>query len=129
MTRQILSRLTSYDLSESNAKQNTVYLRVKDNRGLSERGIRIHNVTVEKILPILIEDLKTRGLQGSWRVEDPPLTTQLVALAKRLDPLSLPKPSCQKCGKDLEVGQEIISLGTKGRRRHYHSLCYESTFH
>jgi hypothetical protein len=55
MTRQILSRLMSYDLRESDAKQNTVYLRLRDGRG-HDIGITVYGTSPEELLPFLIQN-------------------------------------------------------------------------
>jgi hypothetical protein len=108
------------------SRQNTVYLRQSDFRG-HDRGITVYNVTVEKILPILIEALKTAGYEGSWRIEEPPLTTQFLATVKRFDPVSLPK--CHKCKQPLKIGNKVVSIKTEGRPKIYHEDCCSMTLH
>ena len=129
MTSNILSRLSTPNLRDRlTAKQDRVYLRLSDGKG-HDLAIIVYDTSPEQLVSFLVQSLKTGGYQGSWRVEDPSLTTQFMAVVKSFHAASLPKPCCHKCGKDLLIGQEIISVGTKGKGRHYHSLCYESTFH
>jgi hypothetical protein len=128
MTRTILARLASPNLRDRfTAREDRVYLRLSDFRG-HDIGITVYGTSPEQLLPFLVQSLKTAGYQGSWRVEDPPLTTQLVALVKSLDPV--PKPCCVRCGKNLLIGQKIISVkGGLSRRKIYHESCYLSTLH
>jgi len=127
MTKNILARLMSPNLRDRfTAREDRVYLRLSDCRG-HDIEIIICGTSPQEILPFLISSLKTAGYQGSWRVEDPSLTTQFMALVRSFEPIPN-KPCCHKCQQPLQIGQEIISVGTN-KSRHYHSLCYESTFH
>lgn len=137
MTRRILGILRSYNLREQFAARQVplktiVHLALDEFTGKKHyrveghgRGITVYNATVEKILPIVIEALKTAGYYGSWGVEDPPLTTQILTTLRSFDPL--PKePYCHRCKQPLKVGDEVISIHTEYRNHIYHVSCYES---
>jgi hypothetical protein len=128
MKRAVLAQLTSY--SESNTRYNKVYLGLRGCRGNGRynRGITVYGTSPEQLLLFLIQALKTAGYQGSWRVEDPSLTTQFVATVKSFDPIPK-KPCCPKCQKPLLIGDEVVSVETQHRSRVYHIGCYESTLH
>ena len=102
-------------------------MRLRDGKG-SDKGVTIYNATIEKLLPFLIQSLKTAGYQGSWRVEDPSLTTQLLETVKSFDPIPN-KPCCHTCHEPLKIGDHVISIRTGGSPNQYHKACYERTLH
>jgi hypothetical protein len=127
MTANILARLSTPNLRDRlTPKQDRVYLRLSDGKG-HDVGIVVYDTSPEQLLPFLISSLKAAGYKGSYRKEDPSFTTQFLSVVRSFEPKPN-KPCCHKCQQPLEIGQEIISVGTN-KPRHFHSLCYESTFH
>jgi len=127
MTNTVLGILTGYSLRDLfKARPDRLYLRLRDGTG-RDRGVTVYNATIEKLLPFLIQSLKTAGYQGTWRIEDPPLT-QFLEAVRSFDPIPN-KPSCHKCGEALLTGQKVISIKSEHRHRIYHESCYESTLH
>lgn len=127
MTANILARLMTPNLKDRlTPKQNRVYLRLSDKKG-HDLAIVVYDTSPEPLASFLVQSLKTAGYQGSWRVEDPSLSTQFMAVVRSFSPVSLPKPCCHKCQQPLEIGQEIISIGTN-KPRHYHAKCYQDLF-
>ena len=127
MTANILARLSTPNLRDRlTPKEDRVYLRLSDGRG-HDVGIIVSHSSPEEILPFLISALKTAGYEGSYRIEDPSLRTQFTALLKSLEPIPN-KPSCHKCQKAFRIGDEVVSIGTKGKPKHFHSECYRDLF-
>ena len=143
MTREILAHMETYTLrqyfSATQQKQlvgeNLVHICLKEYEGnpihnkIREEHTHTHGKSilvlkgsVQEILPILIRALQNAGYEGKVGEQQETFTTKLLNTLRSFDPT----PHCFRCNQPILEGQEIISVKTRGRRRLYHSVCWDS---